>query len=49
MIPFLGTGADQLADRFVEEPSTGARAKFEGDDGTRIRTCINYRPSSYTG
>ena len=38
MIPFLGIGADQLADRCVEEPATGARAKFVGDDGTRNRT-----------
>ena len=38
MIPFLGIGADQLADSCAGEPVTGARVKFEGDDGTRIRT-----------
>ena len=38
MIPFLGIGADQLADSCVGEVATGASAKFEGDDGTRNRT-----------
>ena len=40
MIPFLGMGADQLADSCVGEPATGDSAKFEGDDGTRNRTYI---------
>ena len=37
MIPFLGRGADQLAESCAGEPSTGATEKFEGDDGTRCR------------
>ena len=38
MIPFLGMGADQLADSCVGELATGASAMFKGDDGTRNRT-----------
>ena len=39
MIPFFGIGTDQLADSCFGEPATGARVKFESDDGTRNRTC----------
>ena len=42
MIPFLGIGSDQLADSCVGEPGTGARAKFEGEDGTRNRKYMLY-------
>ena len=34
MIPFLGMGTDQLAERAVGEPGTGDSKKFEGVDGT---------------
>ena len=35
MIPFLGIGADQLADSCVGEPATGDIAKFCGDNETK--------------
>ena len=34
MIPFLGIGADQLADNCVAKPATEARERIRGDDGT---------------
>ena len=34
MIPFLGIGADQSADRVVGYPGTANKEKFSGDDGT---------------
>ena len=41
MIPFLGIGADQLADIWDGEPATADREKFWGDDGTVIIISIN--------
>ena len=34
MIPFLGMGADQLAESQVGDPRTRDSVKFEGEDGT---------------
>ena len=35
MIPFLGMGTDQLAERAVGDPRIGNNVKFKGDDGTK--------------
>ena len=34
MIPFLGMGTDQLAERAVGEPEAGDNKKFDGDERT---------------
>ena len=43
MMPFLGIGADQLADSCVGEPPKVAKVKFKGDDGTRKSIHIKYK------
>ena len=35
MIPFLGMGTDQLAERVVGEPGTGDNKTFDEGDGTK--------------
>ena len=40
MIPFLGIGTDQLAERVVGEPGTENNARFEGNDGTMTKKWI---------